>query len=71
MGTGDDVDALPILFVLQDAGVVFGSENEQQVLAFALQSKQTKGSSPMKPVKTYVHVQVLHRDKFTTCMAVT
>ena len=54
MGTGDDVNALPVLFVLQDASVVFGRENEQQILAFALQSKQTKSSSPLKPVKTYV-----------------
>lgn len=66
MGAGDDVDALPVLFVLQDASIVFGRENEQQILAFALQSKQAKGSPPLK---TYVHVQ--HRQMFTTCMAVT
>lgn len=42
VSTGNDVNALPILFVLQDAGVVLGCENEQQVLSLTLQLKQNK-----------------------------
>ena len=38
MGTGDDVNALPVLFVLQDAGIVLGCEDEQQVLALTLEN---------------------------------
>lgn len=36
MGTGDDINALPILFILQDAGIVLGCEDEQQIFAFTL-----------------------------------
>lgn len=40
MGSSDDVNALPILFVFQDAGVVFGRQDEQQVLTLALKTRQ-------------------------------
>lgn len=36
MGTGDDVDAVPILLVFQDAGIVLGRQDEQQILALPL-----------------------------------
>lgn len=40
MSAGDYVNALPILFVFQDAGVVLGCENEQKVFAFTLQKRK-------------------------------
>lgn len=40
VGTSDDVDALPGLFVFKDAGVVLGCENEQQVFALALNNNR-------------------------------
>lgn len=40
MGAGDDVDAFPVLFVLQDTSVVLGRENKQQVFALALNKQK-------------------------------
>lgn len=40
MSTSDDVDALSVLFVLQDAGVVLGCEDEEEVLALALKDNK-------------------------------
>lgn len=39
VGAGDDVDAVPVLLVLQDAGVVLGREDEQQVFALTLRTQ--------------------------------
>lgn len=36
VSTGDDVDAVSVLLVLQDTGVVFGSQNEQKIFALTL-----------------------------------
>lgn len=40
MSAGDDVNAVAILFVLKDASVVLGCENEQQVLTLTLKPKK-------------------------------
>lgn len=45
MGTSDDVNALPVLFVFQDAGVVLGCENEQQVFALTLWPEELHDSN--------------------------
>lgn len=42
VSTGNDVNALPILFIFQDAGVVLGCENEQQVFSLTLGKKKKK-----------------------------
>ena len=42
VGTSDDVNALPILLVFQDAGVVLRCENEQQVFALTLNKRIQK-----------------------------
>lgn len=42
VGTSDDVNALPVLFVFKDAGIVLGCENEQQVFALTLSKKKKK-----------------------------
>lgn len=39
MGSCNDVDALAALLVLQDAGVVLGCQDEQQVLALPLETR--------------------------------
>lgn len=37
MGTGDNVNVVTILLVLQDAGIVLGRQDKEQILALALQ----------------------------------
>lgn len=41
MSTSDDVNAVSVLLVLQDTGVVFGSQNEQEVFALTLHINTT------------------------------
>lgn len=36
MSTRDDIDTVSVLLVLQNAGVVFGRQNEQKVFTFTL-----------------------------------
>lgn len=36
VSTGDDVNAVSVLLVLQDTRVVFGSQNEQKIFALTL-----------------------------------
>ena len=40
MSTSDDVNALSILFVLQDACIVFGREDEEKILALTLKDRE-------------------------------
>lgn len=44
MSTRDDVNALSILFVFQDASVVFGSENEEEILALTLKDEEERNT---------------------------
>lgn len=41
VSAGDDVDAVSVLLVLQDTGVVFSGQNEQKIFALTLHIKQT------------------------------
>lgn len=42
MGTCDDVNALSILFVFKDTGIVLGCENKEQVFCLTLDKKDEK-----------------------------
>ncbi len=41
VGAGDDVDAVSVLLVLQDTGVVFSGQDEQKIFALTLHIKQS------------------------------
>lgn len=38
MGSRNDINALPALLILQDAGIVFSCQDKQQVLALPLET---------------------------------
>ncbi len=40
VSAGDDVDAVSVLLVLQDTGVVFSGQDEQKIFALTLHIKQ-------------------------------
>lgn len=50
MSTGDNIDTVSILLVLQDAGVVFGSQNEQKIFTLALQINNRMTALERRPV---------------------
>lgn len=51
MGSRDDVNALPTLLVLQDAGIVFSCQDKQEVLAL-----------PLKPTLCYQRRRFLKQE---------